>query len=258
MAADQQLVRNKLIAMARDDARKGNLRGAFRRYQRLSGLEPENPSFHIKLGDLALKLEKQDQARESYLRGAVLFTRTAFEEKAIAIYRRVLEFVPLDLEVWGLLADAYQRADRVGEAIVALRTAAAELYENDHRKRALHLRRKIATLNPADIRSRLQLAHELGFARMSEEAVSEYVECILQCAVQGEWDRIPSTFDALVTLRPQASDDVEPDTDNSRTDIRDAELEGIFSSRRYEDALHDMYRRMSELGRQQARSLEVL
>ena len=257
MPADQKLVRTKLIAMARDAARKGDLRSAFRRYQRLRGLEPENPSFHIKLGELALKLEKQGQARDAYLRGAALFARAAFEEKAIAIYRRVIEFVPLDLEVWGLLADAYQRADRTREAIVALRTAAAELHGGDHHKHALQLRRKIAKLDPTDVRSRQQLAHELGFARMSEEAVSEYVECILQCAVQGEWDRIPSTFEMLVALRPEESAEDE-DQDDRRAAETDALLERILTSRRYEEALHDMYRRMSELGRQQARSLESL
>lgn len=257
MPADQRLVRTKLIAMARDDARKGDVRSAFRRYQRLSGLEPENSGFHIKLGDLALKLEKQGQARDAYLRGAALFARDAFEEKAIAIYRRILEVAPLDLEVWGLLADAYQRADRTQEAVVALRTAAAELREGAHPNDALQLRRKIAMLDPTDVRSRVQLAHELAFAQMSEEAVYEYVECILQYAVQNEWDRIPPTFEALVGLRPQKSVE-DDDQDDSRGDETDALLESMFTSRRYEDALHDMYRRMAELGRQQARSLESL
>ena len=90
---------------------------------------------------------------------------------------------------------------------------------------------------------------------MPEEAVYEYVECILQCAVQGTWDRIPSTFEALVALRPE---ETSRDENESCADETDALLERIVTGRGYEDALHDMYRRMSELGREHARSLESL
>lgn len=241
--------------MVRDDVRKGDVRSALRHYKRLTGIAPKNPRFRIKLGDLALKLERQDQAREEYLRAAALFSQAAFEQKAIAVYRRVLKFAPLDLEVWTLLVDTYQHADRTKEAIVALRTAATELNSSEHCKEAMQLRRKIAALDPTDVRTRLQLAHDLSFAQMIEEAVYEYIECVLQCAVLGEWDRIPSTFEALLALRPVKSAEAP---DESRPDEPDALIDRMSTSRRYEDALHGMFRRMSELGREQARTLEAL
>ena len=256
MPADSRQIRTKLVAMAQADVRKGDLSSALRRYKRLTGLEPTNPTFQIKLGDLALKLDKRRHAKEAYLAGAALFCRDAFEEKAIAIYRRVLDLAPFDLEVWGLLTDAYQRLDRTADAILALRAAVTKLTDEGHLKESMQLRRKIAQLDPTNIGMRLQLAHGLELEEMPEEAVSEYIECILQCAAQREWDRIAPTFEALVALRPEESADEDNAADEDRAaDATDALLDHLFTSRRYEDALQDMYRRMSELGREQIRTL---
>ncbi len=256
MPTDPKQIRTKLITMARAYVKNGDLGGALRHYTRLTGLEPKNASFQIKLGDLALKLERKTQARSAFLAGATLFRRGAFEDKEIAVYRRVLEFAPLDLEVYELLTNAYQRADRTQEAIVMLRAAAAEPRDDEFRKEVMQLRRMIAALDPTNVVMRLQLAHELASALMCQEAVFEYVECILESAVQGDWDRVPSIFESLLALRPEESAEDE-DEDEIGFDQAGKFFERIFTNRRYQTAVRDMYRRMSELGREQVRTLEL-
>ncbi len=135
-----------------------------------------------------------------------------------------------------------------------LRAAAAEHRDDELRKEVMQLRRMIAALDPANVVMRLQLAHELASALMCEEAVSEYVECILESAVQGDWDRVPSIFESLLELRPEESAE---DENEIGFDQADKFFERIFTNRRYQTAVHDMYRRMSELGREQVRTLEL-
>ncbi len=67
-------------------------------YQRMSEIEPENPSHHLKLAELYQQMQLWDQAMESYDAIAVLMLQHDRIEEASRVYQRALEVHSSDLE----------------------------------------------------------------------------------------------------------------------------------------------------------------
>jgi tetratricopeptide (TPR) repeat protein len=242
MFRDGKQLRNKLITQARQDVRRGDFRSAHRRYKRLSGLEPDNPSFHIKLADVALRLDRKEESIEAYMRGAALFTRDAFEEKAIGVLKRALEIDPDRADISERIANAYQRLGRPKDAMATLSRAVDMLVGRGQAAEALRLRREIARVDSSDLSGRLQLAHELEMQGMESDAVSEYAEAIVEAAVQGEPERIAGAFRAILALEPAEVEELAANGDGE-TETR---LDEAYACRAHHQTLEVLYRRVAE------------
>ncbi len=59
-------------------------------------MEPENPTYKLRIGDYYLKLGAKEKAIEDYYIAANLFTNSGFVVKAIAIYKMILRIDPDD------------------------------------------------------------------------------------------------------------------------------------------------------------------
>jgi tetratricopeptide (TPR) repeat protein len=244
MAVETKKLRNKLLRLARQDMRRGDLRAAHRRYQRLTGLDPDNPTFHLRFADVSARLEMRSQAVEAYLRGATLFTRDAFEEKAIATYRRALELDPDRVDVSELLAGVFVRLGRPADAITTLQAAVSALEGGARSAIALRLQRRIAEIDPGDVPARLRLAGRLEREDMHQEAVCEFVESIVESACQGAPERIPDAFRALVALEPPEASGLSKLAGDA-SDETEVLLDKLDACRAYHDSLEDLYRRVS-------------
>lgn len=217
--------------MALDDVRRADHRSALRRYVRLTGLDPDNPTHHLKVAELSLRLENKSEAVEAYLKAAALFTREAFDAKAVSLYNQALAVDPARHEISDLLAAAHQRLGRVGDAIETLQSAARALEREGRRSEALRYRRKVAQLEPGDTASRLGLARELERAGLQSDSVAEYVEVAVELARQGDLERIPGVFESILQLKPEEM------TDDHRC-------------LGYQDSLETLYRRVARLHRE--------
>lgn len=245
MAVETKKLRNKLLRLARQEMRRGDVRAAHRRYQRLTGVDPDNPTFHLRFADISARLGQKSQAVEAYLRAAMLFTRDAFEEKAIATYRRALALDPDRVEVSERLAGVFVRLGRPADAITTLQAAVSALEGGARSPIALRLERRIAEIDPGNVPARLRLAGRLEREDMHQEAICEFVESIVESACQGAPERIPEAFRALVALEPpEASGLSKLAADGS--DEAEALLDKLDACRAYHDALEDLYRRVSQ------------
>ena len=139
-------MQNKILSMARKDLQRGDTARGARHYRRLIALEPDNPAYLLKFGDLSQRLGDIDAAAESYARAAWVYARDSFDDKAIALYKRALELDPHRYALFSDLADAYLRLDRLGEAIAGLAIAAEELTKADRPAEAAAFRARIAEL----------------------------------------------------------------------------------------------------------------
>lgn len=217
--------------MALDDVRRADHRSAIRRYKRLTGLDPDNPTLHLKVAELSLRLGNKGEAVEAYLRAAALFTREAFDAKAVSLYNQALAVDPTRHQISDLLAAAHQRLGRLGDAIETLRSAGRALEREGRDSEALQYRRKVAQLEPGDTTRRLALARELERAGLRSDCVAEYVEVVVELARQGELERIPGVFECIVQLKPKEMTD-------------DRHCLG------YRDSLETLYRRVARLHRE--------
>lgn len=269
MRDDAQTVRDRLLRMALDDVRRADHRSAIRRYKRLTGLDPDNPTLHLKVAELSLRLENKSEAVEAYLKAAALFARDAFDAKAVSLYNQALAVDPTRHEISDLLAAAHQRLGRVGDAIECLRSAARALGREGRDAEALHYRRKVAQLDPGDTARRLGLARELERAGLRNDSVAEYVEVAVEFARQGELERIPGVFESIVQMKPEEMVEFHKTSernaerglppDRAQLDFHSPRKGAIDGSSAndslclgYQDSLETLYRRVARLHRERS------
>jgi tetratricopeptide (TPR) repeat protein len=241
MPSDDKQVRARVLELARKDERKGDWKSAVRRYRRLTGLDPDQPSLHIKLGDVCVRLGEAEDAADAFFTAGNLFAKAAFDEKAAALYRRALEAAPGRASVRDALVEAYRRLGRTKDAIATLEQAAAWLAREGAHRQALDLRRRIAELDPLDVDGRLRLARDLWASGSRKEAQDEYVDALLELLRQRLFERARGVFDAILALGPAPSESElgeEPAVDRAR-DARD-----------HFRAVGELYRRAALLYRQ--------
>ena len=253
MSRNVKQLRAKLLDMARSDVRKGNWGGAARRYRRLTGLEPDNANFHLKLGNVSLRAKKTGEAIQAYLKAAALFGRDGFDEKAVAVYRQVLELDPTRYAVFATIAETYERLGRTGDAVASLTIAAEKLQTEGETDQALSYRKKIAQLDPADTASRLTLAQDLQQGGLADDSLFEHVEVAVEYARQPAPERLREILETIVSLKPKdiaalkelSESQSEAGEDDDSREVEDL-LAKLQKCRGYLDALLDLYRRVAQ------------
>jgi len=255
-------LRLKLIELVREDLRTGDLRSARRRYRRLAGLESDNPVHLLKLGELEVRLGSPTEAVTAWFCAGNLFAADAFEDKAVALYKRALDLEPGRTEVLSALADAHQRLGQLEDAMAVLRRSRAVLEQEGRLREALDVRRRLAQLDPTNTAARFELACELDEAALALEAIFEYAEVIVEFARVGDPELIPAIFERLCGMQPpetaefqalaamfdhSGSDSVRAATaealgKDSEDEAVDETLEQLLIGRAWRETLGKLYR----------------
>jgi tetratricopeptide (TPR) repeat protein len=253
--------------MALDDIRRADYPGALRRYKRLTGLDPENPSLHLKVAELSLRVDNKKGAIDAYLTAAALFSRDAFDAKAVSLYKQALGIEPNRYDICDLLAAAHQRLGHIGDAVDTLESVVRALEREGRHAEALGYRKKIAKLEPTDTASRLALARELERAGLEADAVAECAEVAVELVRQREIERIPSIFETIVGMKPQhlarhqlapaapvgdarPGATAQPGSSSPAGDSLEAGSEETCTCLAYMDSLESLYRRVARLYRE--------
>jgi tetratricopeptide (TPR) repeat protein len=245
MPSETKAIRSRVLELARKDERKGDWKSALRRYRRLTGLEPNEPTLQMKLGDVCLRLGQKSEAADAFFQAGLLFAKAAFDEKAAALCKRALDLEPGRVDVRDALVDAYRRLDRVPEAIVTLVQASELADEQGDAQEALRLRRRIAELDPLAVDTRLRLGEDLERIENRGEALHEYAESMLELLRQRNFERALGVFASIGALRPQLGPDVEdgePTADSVDRLVAHAE-----ESQAYFDGVRNLYQRVALL-----------
>lgn len=89
--------------------RKGKLQQALLRYQEWVAANPSDLTSLNRVGDLLVHTSRIDEAVGIFLRVAARYSKDGFLAKAMAIYRKVLRFDPLQKEARDQLTDLYRQ-----------------------------------------------------------------------------------------------------------------------------------------------------
>ena len=200
MDKHQQRLRKRLLDAAREDLRSGDLDAAVRRFVRLSGLEPDNPTFHLKRGELEQRRAQNTRAAEAFGTAAGLFEKGAFDDKAISLFKRALSCDPERVDLVFALASSYSKIGRIREAIELLRSRAADSECAGRQDEAIELHRALLRLQPDAVTARLRLAEQLEQSEREEEALIEYAESAISLAKGIDPDGILRVFGRIQTL----------------------------------------------------------
>ena len=192
--------KRKILASAQKHMQKGALDKALKDYQTLLEADPKDLNLRLKVGDLYLRLNKNDEAVTAYLKVAERFMKDGFDAKAVALYKQITRIDAKRVEVYVPLAELYQRLGLTGDAMSALQTAADAHYRDGDKPAALELMRKMATLDPTNTTSRLKVAELLRQEGMRDEALAEFEAVAAELERQGEVEGRASVLQKVVEL----------------------------------------------------------
>jgi tetratricopeptide (TPR) repeat protein len=164
-----------ITAAAQKFLAKGQIDMAIAEWEKLIGESNEGNVYNT-IGDLYLKKNSKKEAVEAFARAADIFRKDGFTLKAIALYKKILNISPSEVNALVALAELNEEKGLTGNAIENF-LAAAEIYKKENKTdKALNLYQKIIKLAPRSIHLKLQMAELYLTIGLSGEAAGQYAE----------------------------------------------------------------------------------
>src|SRR6476659_8787224 len=166
--------RDKVIANAEKLVAKGKIEPAIKEYERLLDDNPNDVNTLNRIGDLWVRINRNDEAVKVFGRIADHYSRDGFFLKAIAIYKKINKLDPSKLDIYAKLADLYAKQGLAMEAKSQYQVLADYYLKHGDPGNALMIYRKISELDPNAIQVHVKLADLYVQNNQTGEALKEY------------------------------------------------------------------------------------
>src|ERR1700682_6513156 len=225
--------RDKVIANAEKLVAKGKIEPAIKEYERLLEESPNDVNTLNRIGDLWVRINRNDEAVKTFGRIADHYSKDGFFLKAIAIYKKINKLDPSKLDIYAKLADLYGKQGLAMEAKSQYQVLADYYLKHGDPANALAIYRKISELDPNSINVHVKLADLYSQNNRTAEALKEYDRVGRMLLKRGMLDEAVQVFKKALKVDPSNSELVESlvtalleakDYDNA-THIVDAALE---------------------------------
>ena len=154
--------------------KKGGKDKEIEKYEKILQEHPDDRNALNALGDLYAKRNETGKACEYYLQVGELYARDGFTLKAIAVYKKAQRAKPDITKTYLDLADLYVQKGLIGEAKTNYLAAAEMQAAAGNKHDSLDTYRKIADLDPANIKIRTKLAAMYESENFIEDAAVIY------------------------------------------------------------------------------------
>ena len=166
--------RDKVIASAEKLVAKGKIEPAIKEYERLLDDNPNDVNTLNRIGDLWVRINRNDEAVKTFGKIAEHYARDGFFLKAIAIYKKINKLDPSKLDIYARLADLYAKQGLAMEAKSQYQVLADYYLKHGDPANALNTYRKISELDPNSINVHVKLADLHSQVGQTAEALKEY------------------------------------------------------------------------------------
>jgi tetratricopeptide (TPR) repeat protein len=153
----------------------GKLDQAITLYRQLVEDNPRDWNTINKIGDLYAKLNKIKEASGEYAKVADFYARDGFLLKAIAIWKKINKLDPTVLDPYVNLADLYGKQGLMMEAKSQYQIVVDEYVKRNKMREAGDVLKKMAEIDPADLKVRSRLADLYTREGNSAKAVEEHI-----------------------------------------------------------------------------------
>jgi tetratricopeptide (TPR) repeat protein len=150
--------KNAIAKEAQKYAAKGQFDRAIAEWKKVVKESPNDPNIFNTIGDLCLKKDSKKEAVEAYKRAGDLLADDGFDSKAIALYKKVLNIDPSQIDVHIVLGDMNAKKGLIGNALENYKFVFSHYTKNKQTAKSLDILQKMADMKPADIALRLKLA----------------------------------------------------------------------------------------------------
>ena len=185
--------------------KKGGKDKEVEKYEKILEEQPEDRNALNALGDLYGKRGDAEKACEYYLKVGALYARDGFTLKAIAVYKKAQRAKPDQISTYLELADLYVQKGLIGEAKANYLSAAEMQATIGEKHESLDTYRKIADLDPTNLKIRGKLAAMYENENFMGDAALIYVD-IGEVVLRDDVDAAKSHFKRALDLQGEDED----------------------------------------------------
>ena len=194
--------RDAVLATAEKLLSKGKYDAALKEYVRLLEENPNDILVLNKVGDIYVLLNRPMDSLPHFTRIAEHYARDGFFLKAIAIYKKINKIDPSKLEIYNYLADLYHKQGLVPEARAQYQILADHHLKQNQVSDAIAVYRKMAAVDPNDIKIPVRLADLLMSAGESDQALMQYAVIGSMLVKRGAIDEAVAVYQKALKIRP--------------------------------------------------------
>jgi tetratricopeptide (TPR) repeat protein len=184
----------KIKQDADKEEKAGRLDKAIALYRQLLDDNPKDWNTINKIGDLFARMNRVKEASDEYAKVAEFYAKDGFHLKAIAIWKKINKLDATVLEPYLQLADLYAKQGLMMEAKAQYQIVVDEYLKRGRSREAGDVLRKMADIDPADLKIRSRLADIYQREGKIPQAVEEHV------AIAEELNRKGHPAEALQVL----------------------------------------------------------
>jgi tetratricopeptide (TPR) repeat protein len=194
--------RDQLLQAAEKSLSKGKLDQALKDYLRVLDDNPKDIPTLNKVGDLYVRMNRPSDSIPFYTRIADFYSRDGFFLKAIAIYKKINKIDPARLDVYERLADLYHKQGLAQDARSQYQVLADHYLKNNKSDEAIAAFKKMASVDPNDLKIHVRLADLYRTNRQIDQAVMQYGLIGSMLLRRGAHDEAAAVFQKALELSP--------------------------------------------------------
>jgi tetratricopeptide (TPR) repeat protein len=217
--------RDKIIASAEKLVAKGKIEPAIKEYERLLEDNPSDVNTLNRIGDLWVRINRNDEAVKVFGRIADHYSRDGFFLKAIAIYKKINKLDPSKLDIYAKLADLYGKQGLAMEAKSQYQVLADYYLKHGDPGNALAIYRKISELDPNSINVHVKLADLYSQNNQTKDALKEYDRVGRMLLKRGMLDEAVQVFKKALKI------------DSSNIELVESLVTALVEAKDYDNAI---------------------
>ncbi len=194
--------RDQLLQSAEKYVAKGKLESALKEYLRVLDDNPKDIATLNRVGDLYVRMNRASESIPFFTRIADFYSRDGFFLKAIAIYKKINKIDPARLEVYDRLADLYHKQGLTQDARSQYQVLADHYQKNGKTDEAVAAFKKMASVDPNDLRIQVKLADLYRSTNQVDQAVMQYGLIGSMLLRRGAHDEAAAVFQKALELSP--------------------------------------------------------
>ncbi len=194
--------RDQLLQSAEKAVSRGKLDQALKDYLRVLDENPKDIATLNKVGDLYVRMNRAGDSITYFTRIADHYSRDGFFLKAIAIYKKINKIDPARLDVYDRLADLYHKQGLTQDARSQYQVLADHYQKSNKPDEAIAAYKKMATVDPNDLKIQVKLADLYRSNHQIEQAVMQYGLIGSMLLRRGAHDEAAAVFQKALELSP--------------------------------------------------------
>ncbi len=155
-------------------------------YEKIVAASPNDANTFNTIGDLCLKRNDTEKAIESFKRAAEIFNKTGFTLKAIALYKKVLNIKPEQVDVFILMGKLNAERGMIGNANESYLAAASYFTRQGQKGKAIDIYKTLCDLNPDNFSLAQKLAELYLSEGFEKEGINKCIELAEKKLGQGD------------------------------------------------------------------------